>query len=460
MALTHYGVAGQVGSMGAILGRRFKLVFDRIQRLKKSLEKILDGTKEMSTAREKISAVAIAVEYIIKEISLCPEPNVSLLMIKRNKEEHKPEAMIATPLISHGMLKSEPHFEELALNELNTPAHKANFKAEGCFLDEENVLFVPLIWGSERLGSLRLERYAKPAFDPEEVHFIDTLANSLALALVNIEFIAETAEKTRLEAEIQTAETVQLTLLPKTDKIRGVKIEAYFKAAAKVGGDWYGYYLDERNNRLYLYLGDVTGHGIPSALVTGVVCGAIYGGETLVELIDHLPAAYSCEQHLIQMATSVNKIVFNTGRLANRIMTMAFLGLDLGTGQLTFLNTGQNIPYVIVDTTKKASPLCAMGCHLGYSEQLEYEITTAVLKPGDAVFLYTDGLIENTGPDKAVLKDRKLRKLLGMGGTPLEINTRLISETNTIWQNVPPDDDVTFVTVQWNGPTLPIASSG
>lgn len=68
---------------------------------------------------------------------------------------------------------------------------------------------------------------------------------------------------------------MQLALLPNREPPPEVKIAFHYRSAEKMGGDWVSYEFDERMGRLYMCVGDVTGHGIPFALVTAAAAGAV-----------------------------------------------------------------------------------------------------------------------------------------------------------------------------------------
>ena len=77
----------------------------------------------------------------------------------------------------------------------------------------------------------------------------------------------EEKEKSRMASELKTAQTVQNTLFPKSDfKNEQYNISGYYSPASECGGDWWYYYTD--NDKVYLLIGDATGHGAPAALIT------------------------------------------------------------------------------------------------------------------------------------------------------------------------------------------------
>ncbi len=94
----------------------------------------------------------------------------------------------------------------------------------------------------------------------------------------------QTAEKARMESELQTAKTVQETLFPETRaKIGPLAIAGYYEPASECGGDWWHYC--QIGNKIFLWIGDATGHGAPAALITSAAKSA----STIIERLNISP---------------------------------------------------------------------------------------------------------------------------------------------------------------------------
>src|SRR5205823_2940179 len=85
--------------------------------------------------------------------------------------------------------------------------------------------------------------------------------------------MSETAEKARMQSELATVKTVQETLFPASQSQFGpIRIKGHFEPASECGGDWWNYSRVE--DKIFLWIGDATGHGAPAALITGAACSA------------------------------------------------------------------------------------------------------------------------------------------------------------------------------------------
>ncbi len=255
---------------------------------------------------------------------------------------------------------------------------------------------------------------------------------------------AQAEIRRRLEQELEDAKVVQRALLPTETQFPGCEIARHYQAASETGGDWYGYYYHAEAQTITFYIGDVTGHGLPAALMSGVVCGAVYSAEYTHGV---LGGDRNAERVVRNVAEVVNRIVLQTGK-GELLMTMAFLHVNLRTGQVVFLNAGHNMPY-IVKSGQMVSNLVGRGSRLGESNKPEFEVVHARLDPNDVVVLYTDGLIENQGPDGKCLSVRDVKSVLQTFHSAQEIRDELVARAKSVWQDRPVMDDHSIVVFRW-----------
>ena len=255
---------------------------------------------------------------------------------------------------------------------------------------------------------------------------------------------AQAEIRRRMEQELDDAKVVQRALLPAETQFPACEIARHYQSASETGGDWYGHYYHPEAQTITFYIGDVTGHGLPAALMSGVVCGAVYSCELTHGV---LGSERNAERMVRNVADVVNRIVLQTGK-GELLMTMAFLHVNLRTGQLVFLNAGHNMPY-IVKNSALVQNLVGRGSRLGESLKPEFEVVHARLDPGDVVVLYTDGLIENQGPDGKSLSVRDVKSVLQTYHSAQEIRDELVARAKSVWQDRPVSDDHSIVVFRW-----------
>lgn len=308
-----------------------------------------------------------------------------------------------------------------------------------------SIAVLPIVHMGELVGLLYLENRLVPgAFSAGRMQALAMLAAQAAISLNNVRYIEEIAKRTRLENDMAAARAVQEALLPTEREVPGVSIVTHYRAADETGGDWYTYQYDHDSKRLYVFIGDVTGHGLASALVTGAACGAIHSACRLLQPL----AALSIPESLERLAIAANQAILDTGARVGRTMTMAMLCIDMLSGKAAYLSAGHTAPLVVqgskVDVISLTSkPLGSTSVHVQHRE-LE-------LAPGDRIILFTDGLVENTAPSGKPLSVRKLGRLLAHARDLLALKRELLALIEATLDGHPAEDDCTFVAIERTG---------
>ena len=246
-----------------------------------------------------------------------------------------------------------------------------------------------------------------------------------------------------IEKELESAEAVQKTLLSREIEIDGIEMNTFYRSADRTGGDWYGHYHSKNTSILYFWIGDVTGHGVSSALITGVACGALYSGENRT---DYFNVSCSIPDRIEAMANIVNKVIFETG--SEKMMTMLFCALELESNTFYWANAGHNFPYLVRGKERKIMPLINNGTPLGFESDLNLSIKSINLQEDDTIFAFTDGLLENSTKEGENLSSSQVRKILVSDeGLNAPIDT-LVDQTGHIWMSDNISDDVSIMTVK------------
>jgi sigma-B regulation protein RsbU (phosphoserine phosphatase) len=262
-----------------------------------------------------------------------------------------------------------------------------------------------------------------------------------------IELIKERVQKVKLENELAIASTVQQTLIPEvTYETADVEIYSHYQAAAECGGDWWGVF--KLGKKTCVMIADVTGHGLPSALLTAAIRGYSSMIEKLGEnqYIESLSAA--------DLVSYANRVIYDAAQ--GKIMMTFFVSIiDHDNGTITYASAGHNPPILFKkngDHYKKES-LVASGVRLGESREIQVddiEQKTTDIDPGDVLLLYTDGIIEGTNPSGDQFGKKNFRKVidLNVAKGPKAVVNELVA--SFLQHNGPKslDDDVTLVAVK------------
>jgi phosphoserine phosphatase RsbU/P len=93
------------------------------------------------------------------------------------------------------------------------------------------------------------------------------------------------------------------------------------------------------------------------------------------------------------------------------------------------------------------------GSRLGESNRPDFEVIHAKLEPGDVVVLYTDGLVENQGPDGRVFSVRDMKQVLASKRSAVDIRDEVVARAQGVWGDQPLADDHSLLVFRWTPPT-------
>lgn len=258
--------------------------------------------------------------------------------------------------------------------------------------------------------------------------------------------LIETADKARMEKELETAQLVQDNFFPKGElKVGSLEVSSYFKPASECGGDWWGSIQQE--NRLILLIGDATGHGVPAALITAAAHSCTMTLKRLAERLHNLPLTPSF------IMDSLNAAIFHAGK--GRVkMTFFVAVIDSTTGEIEYSNASHELPLICrvgkddeveLDSFDSKPDPC-----LGESLDTVYREYRGTLSPKDSMILYTDGLLECRNPQDEEFGEKRLTRNLSKvagEGAP-SIKDRLVTAATDFYKKPVQEDDITFVVVK------------
>ena len=187
----------------------------------------------------------------------------------------------------------------------------------------------------------------------------------------------------RLERELRTAREIQERLLPHAmPDLPGWEITGVSVPSLQVGGDYFDF-LDLPDGRLGVAIADVSGKGIPAALLMANLQALLQGQ------VIHLAEVSAVVAHMNDLLTRSTDI----GRFA----TFFYGALDGATGAFTATNAGHNPP-LLLRADGRLEELKEGGLLIGMLEGQTYRQQTVTLDPGDLLVLFTDGITEAEGP--------------------------------------------------------------
>jgi serine phosphatase RsbU (regulator of sigma subunit) len=303
-----------------------------------------------------------------------------------------------------------------------------------------SLIAAPLLDGDDCLGMIALNsRLHVRRFSEEDLELLVLLASAAALRLRNLALVEEAARHLLLEKELNLARDVQMTMLPTRFPRRAeFEVAAALRPAHAVGGDLYDCVDDER--RLWLLIGDVSGKGFPAALLMAVTRTLF---RTLIRT-EPSPAA---------VLGAMNRELARDNESGMFITAFAAC-LAPESGELAFANAGHNRPYVLSPDGSLLRLEEAAGIALGVVGTHAYEAGRRLLSPGEALYLYTDGVTEALAPGHQQYSEERLEQCLrGLAGAPAdEIVARSLAAVQEFSGRAPQSDDIAILAVRYLRP--------
>jgi phosphoserine phosphatase RsbU/P len=263
----------------------------------------------------------------------------------------------------------------------------------------------------------------------------DARVQLIGLADRLVQLLYDTAEKASLKKQLEVARAVQQMLVPGEDVIeRGfLRVASHFQPAAECGGDWWTFH-DLPGGRLLTVIGDVTGHGISSAIITGAAKAAC-------DLARTFAGATLTATQLLQL---MNCCIHEAGK-QRFMMTCVACIFDPATRSLSMANAGHPFPYLVRGNGIRQ--LASEGTPLGAAGATEYHATTVEIEPGDAILWFTDGVTECENDAREQFTERRLRTIFhgAASAGPEAARDAILGAVSEFLGARPLDDDLTLV---------------
>ncbi|MFZ3334174.1 MAG: SpoIIE family protein phosphatase [Candidatus Acidiferrales bacterium] len=186
-----------------------------------------------------------------------------------------------------------------------------------------------------------------------------------------------------LNNELEMARDIQLSILPhKIPKIRGLEIAARYIPMSLVAGDFYDFIIvDEK--RLGILVADVSGHGLPAALIASML---------KVALAAQSPHARDPGRVLSGLNQSL------CGIFKHHFVTAAYVFVDMEKNCIKYAGAGHPPLLLWHKSTERTSSVLENGLLLGFIPGAPYSVVEVRVEPGDKAVLYTDGILETRSP--------------------------------------------------------------
>src|SRR5262245_18502462 len=300
-------------------------------------------------------------------------------------------------------------------------------------------------------GKLAIQDFSEPVTGPSDIDHLPKKSQDevgkLAKSFITMEHALRqsvrelketTAAKERIESELKIARDIQMSMVPKTfppfPNRPEFDLYATLVPAREVGGDFYDFFFID-DNHLCFAIGDVSGKGIPAALFMAVTrtlfrttASKVSGPDKILSLLN------------LEMCRDNDTCMF---------VTVFCAVLDIRTGEVEYSNGGHNLPYLV--SHGQTSPLKNTGgMVLGFTEDVTYRAEKIVLRAGDGLLLYTDGVTEEMDERGNQFSEHRLAEFLQQanGSSATELIRGAVDQVRRHSAGAPQSDDITALALK------------
>ena len=268
----------------------------------------------------------------------------------------------------------------------------------------------------------------------------------IVLKLTSKTSAKENEKNEMIATELSVAAEIQTSMLPSTlsyfHERSEFNISAYMHSAKQVGGDFYDYFMIDRDN-LAVLVADVSGKGVPAALfmvITKILiksnaCSGKSPGEVL-EIVNNT----LCENNDSAMFVTV------------------FMGYyNVTNGRFVYSNAGHNPPLVRKNGNDYDFLKIKTNIVLGFMENVEYQEEEVFLEPGDSIYMYTDGVTETMNAERMFFSEERLLETLNnhKDYPPRELLSTIKNELDYFSGYFEQTDDITMLALEIEHFSLP-----
>ena len=308
----------------------------------------------------------------------------------------------------------------------------------------EGIVGVSLLYKDQSVGVLRLFSREARLLDPNEHALLQTIAEQAAAAVSGARLVESEREAAALRRQLELAGDVQHRMLPQAPTaFTSLDIASRYDPSFQLSGDFYD--LIELNGHLGVAVGDVSGKGIPAALLMAA---------TRATLRAHAQDVF----HLDELMRRVNAALVRD-TLAQEFVTLFYGVIDPKKLRLTYCNAGHDPPLVVQRPARpgekpRLNELSVGGMIVGVDAQQTYERGMFDLSRGDVLVASTDGLTDAMNFQGQKFGRERLKSTLldftaaNPGATAGHIADHLLWDVRRFVGMNPQTDDITLVVIR------------
>ena len=416
------------------------LIIDQVRDANRNLDRkyqelntLFDLGKELNVGLDqdhviRLVTFALMGQIGVQQYAICLRTEAGISVAASRLHEGPP---IEQELVQLSDLKKAERIEDL----LRSKAHRAPAAA----LSSRGIsVVVPLHIQNQIRGFVVLgERLRGGEYTREDLEYLYSLGNLVIISLENARLFQEAIEKQRMEDELTIAREIQQGLLPeRIPEIPGFDVAAVNISSKQVGGDYYDV-LQRKANEYVIAIGDVSGKGMPAALLMANVQAAL---RALAPLSEPLPVT----------TARMNDLTCVNTRGGSKFITFFWGVLEAQKKELRYVNAGHNPP-LLLRANGNVERLEAGGIILGVVKTgTPYAEAATVCRKGDLLVLYTDGVSEAMNAEGVDFTEERLLEVLKQNreSTAHEVIQHVLRAIEEHTRGTPQSDDITMLVMR------------
>ena len=363
---------------------RYRLLLDISQKISRTLDlqEVVDHL--LATVRSVVEYDAAGVFVLLRNVPFGPPlgrpggptigGNVIAAMASIGFEhravENDPMLRTGAGLVGHVIRTGE----RVIAADVSVDPHYVEGRAE-----TRSELAVPIVSNGTVIGALNLESDRPAAFTEDDADLLEAVAVPAAICIEKAVLHQQVIQKELLEAQLKIAKEVQTSLQPAgAPVVAGYDVAGLNVPTWDIGGDYFDY-LSLPGGRLGLVIADVSGKGVPAALLMATFRAT-------------LRAAASRNLAIPVIVDELHRTLLESMDVS-RYVTAVYGVLEPRTGRFTYLNCGHNPP-ILLRASGGWERLRTSRRAIGMLANVTVPVSTTTLDPGDILLMYTDGVVD------------------------------------------------------------------
>ncbi len=299
-----------------------------------------------------------------------------------------------------------------------------------------SILCAPLMIKGDLIGYLAVfnKKDGSP-FSDEDRRLISIIASQSAQVIENARLYEEEKEFLSMQEEMRMARDIQLHLLPdSTPEIDGFQISSTNIPAKSVGGDYLDF-IGLSNNKLGFCVGDITGKGMPAAMLMANLQATLRSHAIMYE---------DC----VKCLHGTNNLLYRSTE-PTKFATLFYGILDPQNATIEYSNGGHDAP-LLIRNNEEPIHLDSTGLLLGVIQESEYQMRTLSMQPDDLLLIYSDGITEamNVGKEEYGIERLKDQAINNKTSSSNEMLETILQDVKTHATGAPQSDDITLMVIK------------